>query len=163
MIDGESTGFYLHQVSAPSEKYLLIHIIIAWSRMSEFATGVHVCCGTWNHKLGLYLVEFHLGGRVMAILEYFVGRKGKTWMMGSYRIAGNFRGIQFLQKGPQQRSPDLIFADGCSRIENVWLGFYYVDLIFVVCQSTAKTAIGSFEYFRPYGTCIYTVNVIYGR
>ena len=36
--------------------------------------------------------------------------------------------------------------------ENVRLGFYFTDLIFVVCQSTAKTAkIGSLENFRLYG------------
>ena len=36
--------------------------------------------------------------------------------------------------------------------ENVRLGFYFADLIFVVCQSTAKTAkIGSLENFRLYG------------
>ena len=33
--------------------------------------------------------------------------------------------------------------------ENVRLGFYFADLIFVVCQSTAK--IGSLENFRLYG------------
>ena len=33
--------------------------------------------------------------------------------------------------------------------ENVHLGFYFADLIFVVCQSTAK--IGSLENFRLYG------------
>ena len=38
--------------------------------------------------------------------------------------------------------------------ENVRLGFYFADLIFVVCQSTAKTAkIGSLENFRLYGRC----------
>ena len=36
--------------------------------------------------------------------------------------------------------------------ENVRLGFYFTDLIFVVCQSTVKTAkIGSLENFRLYG------------
>ena len=33
--------------------------------------------------------------------------------------------------------------------ENVRLGFYFADLIFVVCQSTAT--IGSLENFRLYG------------
>ena len=37
--------------------------------------------------------------------------------------------------------------------ENVRLGFYFTDLIFVVCQSTAKTAkIGTLENFRLYGS-----------
>ena len=38
------------------------------------------------------------------------------------------------------------------------LGFYFADLIFVVCQSTAK--IGSLENFRLYGiyTIIHAVN-----
>ena len=41
--------------------------------------------------------------------------------------------------------------------ENVRLGFYFADLIFVVCQSTAKTAkIGSLENFRLYGICVVT-------
>ena len=36
--------------------------------------------------------------------------------------------------------------------ENVRLGFYFADLIFVVCLSTAKTAkIGSIEKIRLYG------------
>ena len=36
--------------------------------------------------------------------------------------------------------------------ENLRLGFYFADLIFVVCQSTAKTAkIGSLENIRLYG------------
>ena len=50
--------------------------------------------------------------------------------------------------------------------ENVRLGFNFADLIFVVCQSTVKTAkIGSLENFRLYGihaltqlnlpTCLY--------
>ena len=39
-----------------------------------------------------------------------------------------------------QRFRDLIFADGRSGYsENVRLGFYFADLIIVVCQSTAKT------------------------
>ena len=36
-----------------------------------------------------------------------------------YRIAGNFRGIQFSRKGHLQRFCDLIFMDGRSRIKNV--------------------------------------------
>ena len=44
-----------------------------------------------------------------------------------------------------------LFMDvSCS--ENVCLGFCFADLIFVVCQSTAKTAkIGSLDNFRLYG------------
>ena len=39
--------------------------------------------------------------------------------------------------------------------ENVRLGFYFADLIFVVCQSTAKTAkIGSLKNFRLYGNLL---------
>jgi len=34
---------------------------------------------------------------------------------GTYRIAGNFRGVQFSWKGNLQRFCGLIFADGCSR------------------------------------------------
>ena len=53
-----------------------------------------------------------------------------------------------------QRFRDLIFADGRSEYnysENVRLGFYFADLIFVVCQSTAKTAkIESLKNFRLY-------------
>ena len=38
--------------------------------------------------------------------------------------------------------------------ENLRIGFYCAGLIFVVCQSTAKTAkIGPFENFPLYGTC----------
>ena len=37
----------------------------------------------------------------------------------SYHIAGNFRGIQFLQKGHVQRFHDLIFTNDSSSIENV--------------------------------------------
>ena len=44
-----------------------------------------------------------------------------------------------------QRFRDLIFAEGS---ENMHLGFYFTDLIFVVCQSTAK--IGSLENFQLY-------------
>ena len=61
-----------------------------------------------------------------------------------------YQGIQFLQKGHLQRFRDLIFADGCSRIEKVCWGFYFADLIFIVCRSTAK--IGSLKNFRSYGS-----------
>ena len=57
----------------------------------------------------------------------------------NYRIARNFRGIQFSRKGCMQRFCDLIFESS----ENVRLGLYFADLIFMVCQSTAK--IGSLE------------------
>ena len=41
--------------------------------------------------------------------------------------------------------------------ENVRLGIYFMDLILMVCQSTAKTAkIGSLENFRLYGTLTIT-------
>ena len=55
-----------------------------------------------------------------------------------------------------QRFRDLIFEDGRSEynIASIYvrLGFYFADFIFVVCQSTAKTAkIGSLENFRLYG------------
>ena len=36
-----------------------------------------------------------------------------------YRIAGNFRGIQFLRKGNLQRFHNLIFVDGRSRTHAV--------------------------------------------
>ena len=40
----------------------------------------------------------------------------------------------------------------CVGSENVHSGFYFADLIFMVCQSTAKTAkIGSLKNFRLYG------------
>ena len=37
-------------------------------------------------------------------------------MYASYRMAGNFRGIQFSRKAHLQRFRDLIFADGRSRV-----------------------------------------------
>ena len=43
--------------------------------------------------------------------------------------------------------------------ENVRLGFYFADLIFVVCQSTAK--IGSLKNFRLYGMTMFLVSGIY--
>ena len=44
--------------------------------------------------------------------------------------------------------------------ENVRLGFYFADLIFVVCQSTAKTAkIESLENVRLYGIVIKVYHV----
>ena len=47
--------------------------------------------------------------------------------------------------------------------ENVRLGFYFADLIFVLCQSTAKTAkIGSLENFRLYGI-LYSGKFSHGR
>ena len=57
------------------------------------------------------------------------------------------------------RFRDVIFVDG--RSENVRLGVYFADLIFVVCQSTAKTTkIGSLENFRLYGNmCIVNVHL----
>ena len=42
-----------------------------------------------------------------------------------YRIAGNFREIQFLLIGHLQRFRDLIFTDGFSGIENVRLGHLF--------------------------------------
>ena len=43
----------------------------------------------------------------------------------NYRIAGNFRGVQFSQKGDLQKFRGLIFADGRSRtacsVHNTWL------------------------------------------
>ena len=55
-----------------------------------------------------------------------------------------------------QRFRDLISRMGDPSSENVRLGFYFADLIFVVCQTTAKTAkIGSLENFRLYSTYIY--------
>ena len=56
-----------------------------------------------------------------------------------------------------QRFRDVIFVDGRSEYiiilysKNVRLGFYFADFIFVVCQSTAKTAkIRSLKNFRLY-------------
>ena len=95
-------------------------------------------------------------------------------VLGTYRIAGNFRGIQFSRKGHLQRFRDLIFTDGRSRtapptIRQACLtimvtppadrtctgrcmDFYFADLIFVDCCSTAKTVkIGSLKNFRLYG------------
>ena len=59
-----------------------------------------------------------------------------------------------------QRFRDLIFEDGLSYSSvNVRLGFCFADLIFVVCQSTAKTVkIGSLENFRLY--TVYTITYI---
>ena len=52
-------------------------------------------------------------------------------------------------------SPYLVVHSFTTKVqlcENVRLGFYFADLIFVVCQSTAKTAkIGSLKIFRLYG------------
>ena len=86
-------------------------------------------------------------------------------VMVTHRIAGNFRGIQFSQKGHLQRFHDLIFMDGCSRTaaptiqHALWsyppadracagrcTDFYFADLIFMDCCSTMKTAkIGSLK------------------
>ena len=51
-----------------------------------------------------------------------------------------------------QRFRDLISWMDIPGSENVRLGFYFADLIFVICQSTAKPKkIGSLENIRLYG------------
>ena len=59
-----------------------------------------------------------------------------------------------------QRYRNLIFAVDIPGSENICLCFYFADLIFVVCWSTAKTAkITTFENFRLlwYGICTLTL------
>ena len=71
---------------------------------------------------------------------------------------GKFSRDPIFAEGQYAKILPLIFVDIAIDVpsnENVHLGFYFVDLIFVVCQSTTKTAkIGSLENIWLYGTIL---------
>ena len=71
-----------------------------------------------------------------------------------YRIAGNFRGVQFSWKASLQTFRDLIFADAHTRAHYILYNrAYFAGLIFANSRLSAKTAkIGHHENFPLYGT-----------
>ena len=72
---------------------------------------------------------------------------------GSYRIAGNFRGVQFSWMVNVYYFMGLIFVDGCTHAHYVLYNqAYFMGLIFTVCRLSVKTAkIGPLENFPLYG------------
>ena len=71
-------------------------------------------CGYYNHGFFLY---FHYVQLLISVegcmTKVSVGDCIINW--SEYSIAGNFRGIQFSQKGSMQRFHDVIFLDGHSK------------------------------------------------
>ena len=55
-----------------------------------------------------------------------------------YTVSDIFERPNFSWKGGMQRLRNLILSMGYPGSENVRLGFHFIDLIFVVFQSTAK-------------------------
>ncbi len=72
----------------------------------------------------------------------------------TYRIAGNFRGVQFSKMASLQSFPSLIFVDSCDHAHYILYNrTCFVGLIFADSRLSAKTMkIGSYENFLLYGT-----------
>ena len=70
-----------------------------------------------------------------------------------YRIAGNFRGVQFLQEASLQTFRGLIFADAHTHAHyTLYNCAYFAGLILADSRLSAKTAkIGPLENFPLYG------------
>ena len=69
---------------------------------------------------------------------------------GTYRIAGNFRGVQFLRKASLQSFRGLIFADARTHAHyTLYNRAYFAGLIFADSSLSAK--IGPHENFLLYG------------
>ena len=86
----------------------------------------------------------------------------RVFSLVKYRIAGNFRGVQFSRKASLQNFRGLIFAD--ARVHAYYTLYnraYFADLIFADSSSSAKTAkIGSHENFPLYGrSCVYITHM----
>ena len=74
-------------------------------------------------------------------------------MYNNYRIAGNFRGVQFSRKASLQSFRGLIFADALTHAYyTLYNCAYFAGLIFADISLSSKTAkIGPHENFPLYG------------
>ena len=74
--------------------------------------------------------------------------------VAKYRIAGNFRGVQFSRKASLQTFRGLIFTDAHTHAHyTLYNHAYFAGLIFADSLLSAKTVkIGPHENFPLYGT-----------
>ena len=112
------------------------------------ARAAHRCSNrpiNLQKRLGEMARESHMIEAIWSVVITCTRKFGVLLLEKSYLAWEKWRTIAIRSRWPHP----LLIARARAGRENVRLGFYFADLIFVVCQSTAT--IRSLENFRLYG------------